>query len=74
MCNNYFSVNPESDIYSGTNRATFAIQGKENTMNSTETRSLSGLTAISNSYFISHISYLKRKKHRHFTLIELLVI
>ena len=28
----------------------------------------------SNSYFISHISYLKRKMLRHFTLIELLVV
>ena len=27
-----------------------------------------------NSYFISHISYLKRKMPRHFTLIELLVV
>ena len=30
--------------------------------------------ADSNSYFISHISYSKRKMPRHFTLIELLVV
>ena len=30
--------------------------------------------AAANSYFISHISYLKRKMPRHFTLIELLVV
>ena len=30
--------------------------------------------ADSNSYFISHISYLKRKMPGHFTLIELLVV
>ncbi|MBR4666502.1 MAG: type II secretion system protein [Lentisphaeria bacterium] len=29
---------------------------------------------IGNSYFISHISYLKRKMPKHFTLIELLVV
>ena len=27
-----------------------------------------------NSYFISHISYFKRKMQQHFTLIELLVV
>ena len=30
--------------------------------------------AAANSYFISHISYLKRKMPRYFTLIELLVV
>ena len=30
--------------------------------------------SAANAYFISHISYLKRKMPRHFTLIELLVV
>ena len=32
------------------------------------------IKTAANSYFISHISYLKRKMPRHFTLIELLVV